>query len=336
MTHTKDEALDLALEALTRWAPPFYAGKDARMAEQAITAIKQALKQPVQEPVAWCTKSDLENMAKGFSQDVPARSMRVPQLYPEGNTVLLYTTPQEAQPAPVQEPVALHAMAKRRIFDAIRGAYDLGYNDARGARAVHGDSALGYKGRDVEADHGGALFSALERYTTPSAQPAPVQEPDAYLHDDGYWTAAKTYAGRQLNDRLLFAGAEKIGVYTTPLAQPAPVQRCTSCDGTGDVHDQTGEWRGTCHCEAGQAIKAKPPAAQPAPASWMEMVTANLVREGVNKHKARELAEHFYGLAQRPFVGLTDEDKLKIEIMGGKSGVMLAEMVANKLKGRNT
>jgi hypothetical protein len=26
----------------------------------------------------------------------------------------------------------------------------------------------------------------------------------------------------------------------------------------------------------------------------MDMVTANLVREGVNKHKARELAEHFY------------------------------------------
>jgi hypothetical protein len=29
----------------------------------------------------------------------------------------------------------------------------------------------------------------------------------------------------------------------------------------------------------------------------MEMVTVNLLREGVNKHKARELAEHFYGLA---------------------------------------
>jgi hypothetical protein len=41
------------------------------------------------------------------------------------------------------------------------------------------------------------------------------------------------------------------------------------------------------------------PAAQPAPVptSWMEMVTVNLLREGVNKHKARELAEHFYGLA---------------------------------------
>ena len=60
---------------------------------------------------------------------------------------------------------------------------------------------------------------------------------------------------------------------TAPPAQPAPVQRCTSCDGTGDVHDQTGEWRGTCHCEAGQAIKAKPPA------------------------------------AQRPWVGLTDEER---------------------------
>jgi hypothetical protein len=74
-----------------------------------------------------------------------------------------------SQPAPVQEPVAWHAMAKRRVFDAIRGAYDLGYNDARSARAVHGDSAPGYKGRDVEADHGGALISALERYTTPPA-----------------------------------------------------------------------------------------------------------------------------------------------------------------------
>ncbi len=28
-------------------------------------------------------------------------------------------------------------------------------------------------------------------------------------------------------------------------------QRCKYCDGTGDVHDQTGEWRGVCVCEAG-------------------------------------------------------------------------------------
>ena len=97
------EAMRYALAAL-EWNLPViedYGHKEQlNRQRKAITAIKQALKQPVQEPVAWCTKSDLENMAKGFSQDVPARSMRVPQLYPEGNTVLLYTTPQEAQPAP--------------------------------------------------------------------------------------------------------------------------------------------------------------------------------------------------------------------------------------------
>jgi DNA repair exonuclease SbcCD ATPase subunit len=30
------------------------------------------------------------------------------------------------------------------------------------------------------------------------------------------------------------------------------------------------------------------------PVAWMEMVTVNLVRKGVNKHEARELAQHFY------------------------------------------
>jgi len=39
--------------------------------------------------------------------------------------------------------------------------------------------------------------------------------------------------------------------------------------------------------------------------------------------------------AQRQWVGLTDEDKLHIEVMGGKSDVMLADMVEAKLKERN-
>jgi hypothetical protein len=37
----------------------------------------------------------------------------------------------------------------------------------------------------------------------------------------------------------------------------------------------------------------------------------------------------------KPWVGLTDEDKLHIEIMGGKSDVMLAEMVEAKLREKN-
>lgn len=38
-----------------------------------------------------------------------------------------------------------------------------------------------------------------------------------------------------------------------------------------------------------------PPAAQPEqePTPWRDMVVVSLVREGVNKHKARELADHF-------------------------------------------
>jgi len=39
---------------------------------------------------------------------------------------------------------------------------------------------------------------------------------------------------------------------------------------------------------------------------WREMVVVSLVREGINKHKARELADHF--AAQRKWVGLTDEE----------------------------
>tara|TARA_R110000868_G_scaffold89545_3_gene249224 strand:+ start:218 stop:574 length:357 start_codon:yes stop_codon:yes gene_type:complete len=43
-----------------------------------------------------------------------------------------------------------------------------------------------------------------------------------------------------------------------------------------------------------EALAEQP--AQQEPVAWMEMVVANLVREGVNKHKARELADHFVGL----------------------------------------
>jgi hypothetical protein len=42
--------------------------------------------------------------------------------------------------------------------------------------------------------------------------------------------------------------AEKINkaATTSPQVEPSPTERCKTCDGTGDVHDQTGEWRGEC------------------------------------------------------------------------------------------
>ena len=43
------------------------------------------------------------------------------------------------------------------------------------------------------------------------------------------------------------------------------------------------------------------------PSQWRDMVVVSLVREGIDKHRARELSDHF--AAQRPWQGLTDEDK---------------------------
>ena len=62
---TKDEALKLALRSLKELAPddsdyaPALQGQRKRQ-ENAITAIKQALAAPVQEPVGWMSNKDFE------------------------------------------------------------------------------------------------------------------------------------------------------------------------------------------------------------------------------------------------------------------------------------
>ena len=68
-----------------------------------------------------------------------------------------------------------------------------------------------------------------------------------------------------------------------------------------------------CPCQDGDACHYKDcggtkalPAAQPEqePTPWRDMIVATLVREGIDKHRARELADHF--AAKRPWVGLTE------------------------------
>jgi hypothetical protein len=39
---------------------------------------------------------------------------------------------------------------------------------------------------------------------------------------------------------------------------------------------------------------------QPEPTPWRDMVVASLVREGINKHRARELADHFAAQPEPP------------------------------------
>ena len=78
----------------------------------------------------------------------------------------------------------------------------------------------------VDASHYGRLRDTY--ICMLAAAPQPSAEPVALLHDDGYWTAAKTDAGRRLSERLLFAGSPSIAVYTAP--QPAKsAEQCWKC-----------------------------------------------------------------------------------------------------------
>ena len=67
-----------------------------------------------------------------------------------------------------------------------------------------------------------------------------------------------------------------------------------------------------------------------------EVIVANLVREGIGKHRARELADHFVGLATAPaWVSLTDEEIDDIYQGVGRNDLMLVREAEAKLKEKN-
>jgi hypothetical protein len=138
------------------------------------------------------------------------------------------------------------------------------------------------------------------------------------------------------------------------LAQPAPVQEPTyvyTCNGCGALYTNDDV---SCDCQTPPImqfdrhilVSVPTPPTQPAPVqepvAWMEMVAANLVRERINKHKARELAEHFYTTPpQRTWVGLTDEEiqecyaeAYKIA-QGRRLEIAFARVTEAKLKEKN-
>jgi len=73
------------------------------------------------------------------------------------------------------------------------------------------------------------------------------------------------------------------------------------------------------------------------PSPWRDMVVVSLLREGIDKHRARELADHF--AAQREWQSLTDEDWEKV---ANRKNTVLdtfeqgATWAAYKLERRNT
>ena len=79
---------------------------------------------------------------------------------------------------------------------------------------------------------------------------------------------------------------------------------------------------------------AEQPAQEPAP--LRDVMVANLVREGINKHRARELADHFVGLATAPaWVSLTDEEIDDIYQGVGRNDLMLVREAEAELRKKN-
>jgi hypothetical protein len=86
--------------------------------------------------------------------------------------------------------------------------------------------------------------------------------------------------------------------------------------------------------------------AQPEPVALRDVIAVNLMREGINnKHRARELAEHFIKLIhppQRTWVGLTDEEidalhtSIKVRLMGTFDTKDIYLVVEQALKEKNT
>ncbi len=80
--------------------------------------------------------------------------------------------------------------------------------------------------------------------------------------------------------------------------------------------------------------------AQPAqePSQWRDMIVTSLVREGIDKHRARELADHF--AAQRPWQGLTEFQFAEIynrwNDTNGSTAWGLNQALEAKLKELNT
>ena len=100
------------------------------------------------------------------------------------------------------------------------------------------------------------------------------------------------------------------------------------CKRFGYTHD-TVDWRRdqvSLIEHIAKAQQEKP--AQKVTESWTDIVAVNLVREGVNKHKARELAAHFLTLFAPPTQPALSDDEILNCFYASKSEGMAAYMLA--------
>ena len=256
----------------------------------------------VQEPFGYLEIDDIE------SQREYPHNCRNVNLWHEGGEGMtaIYIAPPAAQPAPVQEPVKFLANGTR--FKTSEFPYGVCINGL--PKELSGCWV--------------ALVAAeddchLKLTAPPAAQPAPVQEPIYQMQMmDGKWIdqAKQSYEYNKAHGHTVRI------VYTTPPAQPAPVQEPVAIVVAAEYEDGS---------TAGHRLE------------WRGRNEANDFPEGTEFYTAPQpvpVKTYHDGkpwpVAPKPWVGLTKEDREFIELTGGKSDVLLAELVESKLKEKNT
>jgi hypothetical protein len=219
----KQETLEIALVELQECKS---VDDNNRGRHQAITAIKQALSAPLQEPVAWMYPDDYERMLTSETF-CTVYSVEVGSATRGESSVALYTTP-PAQPAIVLQ------QAYRTSE-----AYTIGYRDGQAAQPA---APEGWKLVPVEptkemwdavnklddqcagGNYDGKGCSIEQAWdcllTAAPAQPAPVQPVSGVVLRDGYPTLVQDKHIKENDQRL----------YATPPAQPAVPDAMTSAD----------------------------------------------------------------------------------------------------------
>jgi hypothetical protein len=160
-------------------------------------------------------------------------------------------------------------------------------------------------------------------------QPAPVQEPVAWLFKDDWGRTKIAFSKETANEW----GTEVQPLYTTPTAAQKPW-----VDLTGEEIMAAPENLIACIAYVRNKLREKNAAAQPAVQEHLPIA--------MKTHGAWDGLELLDDLpdgallyttstAQKPWVGLTPDDKEFIELTGGKSDVLLAELIEAKLKALN-
>ena len=186
MTHTKDEALKLALEALEGLWNDGLEGCPMSFHKTAITAIKQSLAAPtVQEPVTERYRVIGPMGDEYWINHKPMSNCKILEVQP-----LCQCTQPAAQPAPVQEPVAIdelidifHRAWQKDFKESVLGGMSSGSEELKGQWREHVKSGIRAL---LAAQPAPVQYTALEQALTRlqkryaeleakvAAQPAPV------------------------------------------------------------------------------------------------------------------------------------------------------------------